>query len=168
MSIQHTQLDILNSANRILQILRDLGAVGRVREKARWKFSSCPYLKTFVSPFLPTWLTAPGSPRMNHCNADRTTWKLTLQDINMTPKEPKTEQDHTHRQLFHYYCSSSVWRNNQRKLWWKISAHSALSPNLELSTPTELRHSTCLMEGKSPSVKLGLLWDLNSPRDCAS
>ena len=127
MSIQHIQLDILNSASRIRQILGDPGAVSWVGEKARQKFSSCPYLKTFVSPFLPTWLTAPGSPRMNHCiNADRTTWKLTLQDINTTPKEPKTEQDHTHRQLFRYYCSSSVWHNNQRKLWWKISAHSDL------------------------------------------
>ena len=29
-----------------------------------------------------------------------------------------------------------------------------LSPDLELSTPTESRHNTCLLEGKSPSVKL--------------
>ena len=29
-----------------------------------------------------------------------------------------------------------------------------LSPDLELSTPTESRHTTCLLEGKSPSVKL--------------
>ena len=25
----------------------------------------CPHLKTFVPPFLPTWLTAPGSPKMS-------------------------------------------------------------------------------------------------------
>ena len=29
-----------------------------------------------------------------------------------------------------------------------------LSPDLELSTPTESRHTTCLLGGKSPSVKL--------------
>ena len=28
-----------------------------------------------------------------YCNADHTTWKLTLQDINTTPKELKTERD---------------------------------------------------------------------------
>ena len=33
-------------------------------------------------------------------NADRTTWKLTLQDINTTPKELKIERDCSHRQLF--------------------------------------------------------------------
>ena len=29
----------------------------------------------------------------------------------MTPREPKTERDCSHRQLFRYYCRSSVWRN---------------------------------------------------------
>ena len=36
----------------------------------------------------------------------------------------------------------------------KISAHSDFSPNPELLTPTESRHTTCLLGGKSPSVKL--------------
>ena len=54
-------------------------------------------------------------------------WKLTLQDINTTPKELKTERDCSHRQLFRPLWGSSVWRNNQRKLWWKISAHSDLT-----------------------------------------
>ena len=31
---------------------------------------------------------------------------------------------------------------------------SDLNRNLELSTPTESRHTTCLLGGKSPSVKL--------------
>ena len=66
----------------------------------------------------------------------------------MTPK-----YSHSHRQLFRYYCSSSVWRNNEIKLL-KISVHSDLSPNLELSAQTELRHTTCLLEGTSPSVEL--------------
>ena len=35
-----------------------------------------------------------------------------------------------------------------------MSAHSDLSPNLELPTPTESRHIKCLLEGKCPSVKL--------------
>ena len=42
-----------------------------------------------------------------YCNADRTTWKLTLQDINTTPKELKTERDCSHRQLFRYNQLSS-------------------------------------------------------------
>ena len=79
-------------------------------------------------------------------------WKLTLQDINTTPKELKTERYCSHRQLFRTLWGLSVWRNNQRKPWWEISAHSDLSPNLELSTPTESRNATCLLGGKSPSV----------------
>ena len=35
-----------------------------------------------------------------------------------------------------------------------MSAQSDLSPNLELSTPTKSRHTTCIQGGKSPSVKL--------------
>ena len=62
-----------------------------------------------------SWLIA------EYCNADRTTWKLNLQDINTTPKELKTERDCSHRQLFGPFWGSSVWRNNQRKLWRKIS-----------------------------------------------
>ena len=34
----------------------------------------------------------------------------------------------SHRQLFRPLWGSSVWRNNQRKLWWKISAHSDFKP----------------------------------------
>ena len=36
----------------------------------------------------------------------------------------------------------------------KICAHSDFSPDSELLTPTESRHTTCLLGGKSPSVKL--------------
>ena len=81
-------------------------------------------------------------------------WKLTLRDIYTTPKRLKTERDCSHRQLFRPFWDSSVWRNNQRKLWRKKSAHSDFSPDLELSTPTESRHTTCLLGGVSPSVKL--------------
>ena len=35
-----------------------------------------------------------------------------------------------------------------------MSAQSDLSRNLELSAPTELRQTTCPLEGKSSSVKL--------------
>ena len=35
-----------------------------------------------------------------YCNADRTTRKLALQDINTTPKELKTERDCSCRQRF--------------------------------------------------------------------
>ena len=37
----------------------------------------------------------------------------TLQDINMAPKELKTERDCSHRQLFSPFRGSSVWRNNR-------------------------------------------------------
>ena len=73
----------------------------------------------------------------------------------MTPKELKTERDCSHRQLFRPLWGSSVWRNNQRSgSDEKISAHSDFSPDPELLTPTESRHTTCLLGGKSPSVKL--------------
>ena len=54
--------------------------------------------------------------------------KLTLQDINTTPKELKTERDCSHRQLFRPFWGSSILRKSQRKLWWKISAHSDFKP----------------------------------------
>ena len=41
------------------------------------------------------------------CKADRTTWKLTLQDINTTPKEPKKERGRSRRQLFRPFWGSS-------------------------------------------------------------
>ena len=44
-------------------------------------------------------------------------------------RQLKAEQDCNHRQLFCYYCSLSVWRNNQRKFCWKIFTHSDFSPN---------------------------------------
>ena len=52
-----------------------------------------------------------------------------------------------------FALGSSVWRNNQKALV-KISAHSDLSSDPELSIPTESRYTTCLLGGKSPSVKL--------------
>ena len=74
--------------------------------------------------------------------------------INTTPKEPKTERDCSHRQLFRPLLGLSVWRNNQRSgSDEKISAPD-FSPDRELLTPTEPRHTTCLLGGKSPSVKL--------------
>ena len=58
--------------------------------------------------------------------ADRITWKLTLQDINTTPKELKTERDCSPRQLFRPLWSSSVWRNNQRKLFGVFKTNVAI------------------------------------------
>ena len=48
------------------------------------------------------------------CKADRTTWKLTLQDINTTPKELKTERGRSRRQLFRPFKGLSVRRNERR------------------------------------------------------
>ena len=70
----------------------------------------------------------------------------------------KTERDCSYRQLFRPIWGesmASVWRNNQRSgSDEKLSAHSDFSPDPELLTPTESRHTTCLLGGKSPSVKL--------------
>ena len=103
-----------------------------------------------------------GSRLRQTANGKRQTWICApppgggvLQDFNRTPKELKTERDCSHRQLFRPLWGSSVWRNNQRSgSDEKISAHSDFSPDLELLTPTESRHTTCLLGGKSPSVKL--------------
>ena len=43
-------------------------------------------------------------------------------------KNSKQERDCSDRQLFCPFWGSSVWRNNQRKLWWKMSAHSDFKP----------------------------------------
>ena len=42
------------------------------------------------------------------------TWKLTLLDINTTPKKPKPERGRSRRQRFRHFCGSSVRRNEQR------------------------------------------------------
>ena len=52
-------------------------------------------------------------------------WKLTLQDINTTPKEPKTERGRSRRQLFRPFRGSSVER-----LCCKIPAQERLRGRL--------------------------------------
>ena len=71
------------------------------------------------------WLQV-GILQAEYCNADRITWKLTLQDIKTTPKELKTERDCSPRQLFRPLWSSSVWRNNQRKLFGVFKTNVAI------------------------------------------
>ena len=65
------------NAGHAKQQRRDMGHPRRPRgsqssreERRDESFQVCanlfrPYLKTFVTPFLPTWLTTPGSPRMD-------------------------------------------------------------------------------------------------------
>ena len=48
------------------------------------------------------------------CKAARATWILTLQGINMTPKEQKTERGRSRRRLFRHFCGSSIRLNKQR------------------------------------------------------
>ena len=75
--------------------------------------------------------------------------------IHFARHQHDTERTHnragycSHRQLFRPFGVSSVWRNNQRKLWWKISAHSDFfkSPDLEPSTANSER------EWKSPHAR---------------
>ena len=83
-----------------------------------------------------------------------TPWDPLLPLLPLVTERTQNRAGCSHRQLFRPLWSSSVWRNNQKKLWWKLSGHSDLSSDLERSTPTESRHSTCLLGGKSPSVKL--------------
>ena len=71
----------------------------------------------------------------------------------MTPKELKTKRDCSHGQLFRPFWSLSVWHNNQSSDE-KYTRTLILSQDPELSTPTESRHTTCLLGGKSLSVKL--------------
>ena len=59
------------------------------------------------------------------CKADRTMWKLTLQGINTTPKEPKAERGRSRRQLFLPFRGSSVER-----LCCKIPAQERLRGRL--------------------------------------
>ena len=47
------------------------------------------------------------------------------------------------------YGATTGERSNE-----KYPGTLVLSPDPELSTPTESRHTTCLLEGKSPSVQL--------------
>ena len=54
------------------------------------------------------------SRHIEFCNADRTTWDLTLQDITTTPAGPKTKRGCSRRQLFRHYCGSSGQRNNRQ------------------------------------------------------
>ena len=62
------------------------------------------------------------SRRTEFCKADRTSWKLTLQDINTTPKEPKTERDCNYRQLFPYWKTSFkiIYMHSNLRHWVKI------------------------------------------------
>ena len=73
------------------------------------------------------------------CKADRTTWKLTLQDNNTTPKEPKTERGRhgrSRRQLFEcQFCTQATETddpssNCPSKLTDKVRriVHSKLKP----------------------------------------
>ena len=51
------------------------------------------------------WAQGNTSGNAEFCNAyhaDRTKWKLTLQDINKTPVEPKTERGCSRRHLFRH------------------------------------------------------------------
>ena len=73
--------------------------------------------------------------------ADRTKWKLTLQDINTTPKELKTERDCSHRQLF----QNSSW----------------LATHLVISVPRLLTHITS--DTCSPTWETNITSDMCSP-----
>ena len=78
---------------------------------------------------------------------------LALQDINTTRKNSKQSGIVAIDSCF-ALSGARQYGVTTRKLWCKISAHSDLSSDLEPSTPTESCHTTCLLGGKSPSVKL--------------
>ena len=80
--------------------------------------------------------------------------KLTLQDINTTPKELKTERDCSHRQLFRPFGTRPYGATTRESSDEKYPRTLILSPDPELLTPTESRYTTCLLGCKSPSVNL--------------
>ena len=84
----------------------------------------------------------------------RTTWELTLQDINTTPKELKIERYVAIDSCFALFGARKYGVTTRDQTDEKISAHSDFSPDPELLIPTESPHTTCLLGGKRPSVKL--------------
>ena len=131
-----------------------------VRVSYSHSFFYLPFLKFFMTTLLQLGVNIIFLDILNSASRILQCWPYYVKinyarhQFNTTPKELKTDRVCSHRQLFRPLWSSSVWRNNQRKLWWKISAHSDLNPDPEPSTPTESHHTTCLLERKSPSVKL--------------
>ena len=63
--------------------------------------------------------------------------------FNTTPKELKTEWDCSHRQLFAIIAALQYGVTTRESSVKKKTAHSDLSPNLELTTPTEDRIMPC-------------------------
>ena len=109
-----------------------------------WLFS--PWSRVGRVQSIKTWSAKITSRHIKFCKQNTAmlivlyTWQLTLQDINTTLKE--------------LFFSARQYGVTSRENSDEKSADYDLSPNLELSTPTESRHTTCLLGGKSPSVKL--------------
>ena len=129
-----------------------------VRVSYSHSFFYLPFLKFFMTTLLQLGVNIIFLDILNSASRILQCWPYYVK-INSARHQHDTERTQnragcSHRQLFRPLWSSSVWRNNQRKLWWKISAHSDLNPDPEPSTPTESHHTTCLLGRKSPSVKL--------------
>ena len=76
-----------------------------------------------------------------YCNADHTTWKLTLQDINTTPKEPKTARDCSLSSCFAIIVAHQYGVTTEQ-LCWKITRTRWFKLRPETPTPIESRHIT--------------------------
>ena len=74
--------------------------------------------------------------------------------MNTTTKELKTERDCSHRQLFRPFGTRPYGATTRESSDGKYPRTLILSPDPELLTPTESRHTTCLLGCNSPSVKL--------------
>ena len=128
-------------------------------------FFYLPFLKFFMTTLLQLGVNIIFLDILNSASRILQCWPYYVKinyarhQFNTTPKELKTDRVCSHRELFRPLWGSSVWRNNQRKLWWKISAHSDLNPDPEPSTPTESHHTTCLLGRKREGTKSVVRWE---------
>ena len=92
--------------------------------------------------------------KQNTCTtADRTTGKLTLQDINTTPKELKTDWDVATDSCFSLFGARQygvTTRENSDEKYPRTDVNR----NLELSTLPESRHTKCLLGGQESKYQV--------------
>ena len=97
-------------------------------------FFYLPFLKFFMTTLLQLGVNIIFLDILNSASRILQCWPYYVKinyarhQFNTTPKELKTDRVCSHRQLFRPLWGLSVWRNNQRKLWWKISAHLWFKP----------------------------------------
>ena len=121
---KNNNVDILNSASRILQCwsyyvkinsARHQHDTERTQNRAGFSLQASSLI----------WVSEVSLAKTRERGSSRVLARLASRPNRRACSQAK--RDCSHRQLFRPFWGSSVWRNNQRKLWWKISA-SAPSP----------------------------------------